>query len=31
MAAKARDENDRLQQRVAELEARLAITIPPGQ
>jgi BMFP domain-containing protein YqiC len=29
MAAKARDENERLKQRVAELEARLAITSPP--
>jgi BMFP domain-containing protein YqiC len=29
MAAKAREENERLQQRIAELEARLAITAPP--
>jgi BMFP domain-containing protein YqiC len=29
MAAKAREENDRLQQRLAELEARLATTAPP--
>jgi BMFP domain-containing protein YqiC len=30
MAAKAREENERLQQRVAELEAKLAITTPPS-
>jgi BMFP domain-containing protein YqiC len=29
MAARAREENERLQQRVAELEARLALTTPP--
>jgi BMFP domain-containing protein YqiC len=29
MAAKAREENERLQQRIAELEARLATTAPP--
>jgi BMFP domain-containing protein YqiC len=29
MAAKAREENERLQQRVAELEAKLAIATPP--
>jgi BMFP domain-containing protein YqiC len=29
MAAKAREENERLQQRMAELEARMTITTPP--
>ena len=29
MAAKAREENERLQQRLAELEARLATNVPP--
>ena len=29
MAAKAREENERLQQRLAELEAKLATTVPP--
>jgi len=29
MAAKAREENERLQQRVSELEARIAATPPP--
>jgi BMFP domain-containing protein YqiC len=29
MAAKAREENERLQQRIAQLEARLATTAPP--
>jgi BMFP domain-containing protein YqiC len=29
MAAKAREENERLQRRIAELEARLATTAPP--
>lgn len=29
MAVKAREENERLQQRLAELEARLATTVPP--
>ncbi|HEY7750043.1 MAG TPA: accessory factor UbiK family protein [Aestuariivirgaceae bacterium] len=29
MAAKAREENERLQQRIAELEARLGTTNPP--
>ena len=29
MAAKAREENERLQHRIAELEARLATTAPP--
>ena len=30
MAAKAREENEKLAQRIAELEAKLGITAPPG-